>query len=407
MQKIRKEFPIFKQHVHGKPFLYLDSAATTHKPHAVIEAIRRFYAEEYATVHRSVYDFAGRATARYAEVRRQVKEFLGAAHEEEIVFTRGTTEAINLVAASFGKAVLQPGDEVLISVMEHHSNIVPWQLICEERGVILKAIPIDERGELILEEFDRLLTDRTKIVSIAHIANATGTLNPIKEIIKRAHEKGAKVMIDGAQSAGHIPVDVQKLGADFYAFSGHKVYGPTGIGILYGKRALLEKMPPYQGGGDMIQEVTLTSSTYQRPPLRFEAGTPLIAEVMGLGAALSFIESIGRNEIAAWEQELLDHATERLQEIKGLRIIGRAPKKGAIISFVIEGLHPLDVSTLLDLRGIAIRTGHLCAQPTLRFFQVPALMRASFGVYNTLEEIDLFIEALKEAMLLLRPSMSY
>ena len=291
--------------------------------------------------------------------------------------------------------------------MEHHSNIVPWQLMCEERGAHLKFIPINDRGELDLEEYERLLTDRTKIVSIAHIANSTGTLNPIEKIIELAHARGAKVLIDGAQSCAHLPVDVQNLKADFYVFSGHKAYGPTGIGILYGKRALLEKMPPYQGGGDMIDEVNLHSSTYQHPPLKFEAGTPMIAEVIGLGVALQFIESIGREKIAEWEQELLSYATQQLSEIKGLRIIGTAEKKGAIISFAIDDLHPLDIGTLLDIRGIAVRTGHVCSQPTMRCFNVPAITRVSFGIYNTFEEIDAFVRALKDVTLLLCPALSY
>ncbi len=407
VRKIRQEFPMLHQQMHGKPFIYLDSAATTQKPRCVIDAMSRFYTEQYGTVHRSVYDFASQATTHYNAVRQQVKEFINAAFVEEIIFTKGTTESINLVAFSFGKAFLQPGDEVLITVMEHHSNIVPWQMICEERGAKLKAVPINDRGELILEEFDQLLSDRTKIVSVAHIANSTGTLNPIEEIINRSHAKGAKVLIDGAQSIAHMPVDVQKMKADFYVFSGHKAYGPTGVGVLYGKRALLEKMPPYQGGGDMIEEVTVSTSTYQRPPLKFEAGTPMIAEVIGLGEAIDFIEGIGRDRIAAWEQDLLEYATKRLAEVKGLRIIGTAPQKGSIISFVVEGLHPLDIGTLLDLRGIAVRTGQICAQPTLKSFNLSSLTRISFGLHNTLEEVDIFVDALKEVLLLLRPSMSY
>lgn len=407
VKKIRQQFPMLQRPMHGKPLIYLDSAATVHKPLSVIEAMSRFYSEQYATVHRAVYDFAARATDKHHAVRNRVKQFLNAAFPEEIIFTKGTTDGINLVANSFSKAFVNPGDEILISVMEHHSNIVPWQMVCQERGAHLKFIPMDDRGELIFEEFEKLLTERTKLVSIAHIANATGTLNPIEEIIKRAHARGAKVLIDGAQSAAHLPVDVQQLGADFYAFSGHKAYGPTGIGILYGKKSLLEKMPPYQGGGDMIEEVTLASSTYQHPPLRFEAGTPPIAEVVGLGEAIDYIESIGRETIAAWEQGLLEHATKRMQEVRGLKILGTAPNKGAIISFQIEDLHSLDMGTLLDLRGIAIRTGNLCAQPTLKHFGATQVARASFGLYNTLEEIDLFVEALKEVTLLLRPSLSY
>jgi cysteine desulfurase/selenocysteine lyase len=398
---------MLKQLMHGKPFIYLDSAATTHKPRCVLESMSRFYEQHYGTVHRSVYDFASQATTRYQTVRSQIREFLNAAFVEEIIFTKGTTESINLVASSFGKAFLQPGDEVLITVMEHHSNIVPWQLICEEKGAHLKAVPINDRGELILEEFDRLLTDRTKIVAVAHVANSTGTINPVEEMVRRAHARGAKVLIDGAQSVAHMPVDVQKLKADFYAFSGHKAYGPTGVGVLYGRKSLLEKMPPWQGGGDMIEDVSIASSTWQPPPLKFEAGTPMIAEVVGLGVAIEFIESLGRDRIAAWEQDLLEYATRRLLEIRGLRIIGTAPHKGAIISFVIEGLHPLDIGTLLDIRGIAVRTGQLCAQPTLKHFNLPSLTRISFGLYNTIEEINLFVEALKEVILLLRPSLSY
>lgn len=390
---------MLQKEMHGKPLIYLDSAATAHKPRSVIDTMQRFYSEQYATVHRSVYDFAGQATVRYNDIRQRVKEFINAACVEEIIFTRGTTEAINLVAQSYGKMVLKPGDEVLISVMEHHSNIVPWQRICQEKGAHLRAIPINARGELDLDALETLLTERTKIVSIAHIANATGTLNPVEQITARAHQRGAKVFIDGAQSVPHLTVDVQKIGADFYAFSGHKIYGPTGIGILYGKKALLEEMPPYQSGGDMINEVTIEETTYQQPPLKFEAGTPSIAEVMGLGAAIEFLNSVGREKIAAWEHGLLVHATQRMEEIEKLRIIGTAAQKGAIISFAIEGIHPLDIGTLLDIRGIAVRTGHLCAQPTLRHFGVSSLVRVSFGMYNTIEEIDLFLKALKESIL--------
>ena len=407
IRKIRQEFPMLQQQMHGKPFIYLDSAATSQKPRCVIEAMNKFYQAQYGTVHRSVYDFASEATTRYNNVRQQVKEFLNAAFVEEIIFTKGTTESINLVASSFGKAFLQPGDEVLITVMEHHSNIVPWQLMCEERGAVLKAVPIHESGELLLDAFDELLTDRTKIVSVAHIANSTGTVNPVEEIIKRAHAKGAKVLIDGAQSIAHMPIDVQKMKADFFVFSGHKAYGPTGVGVLYGRKSLLEKMPPYQGGGDMIDHVTITSSTYRQLPMKFEAGTPMVAEVIGLGAALDFIESLGRDKIALWEQGILEYATKRLSEVKGLRIIGTAPNKGGIVSFVVEGLHPLDIGTLLDLRGIAVRTGQLCAQPILAFYNIPSLTRISFGVHTTFEEIDTFTEGLKEVVLLLHPAMSY
>jgi cysteine desulfurase / selenocysteine lyase len=400
--KVRSRFPMLEQKMHGKPLIYLDSAATAHKPLAVIEAVQKFYAEQYGTVHRAVYDFAGMATAHYNAVRQQAKEFLNAFSAEEIIFTRGTTDAINLVAASYGRAFLEPGDEIIISEMEHHSNIVPWQMLCRERNLHLKAIPMDDRGELILDAYKKLLTSRTKLVSIAHIANSTGTLNPVEQIISMAHEIGAKVMIDGAQSAPHLLVDVQKLDVDFFAFSGHKAYGPTGIGILYGKKDLLEQMPPYQGGSDMIRTVTLQSSTYQPAPLKFEAGTPMIAEVMGLGAALSFIEDIGRDQISAWENDLLQYAAQKLAEIEELRIIGTADKKGAIITFTIKDLHPLDIGTLLDIRGIAVRTGHLCAQPVMHRFGISAATRISFGLYNTFEEIDRFTEALKEIIPLLK-----
>lgn len=407
MWKIRQLFPMLQQQMHGKPFVYLDSAATSQKPISVIETVRKFYAEQYGTVHRSMYDFSSQATERYNAVRRQVQVFLNAACSEEIIFTKGATEAINLVASSWGRAYLQPGDEVLVTVMEHHSNMVPWQMICEQRGALLKAVPINHRGELILEEFDRLLTDKTKMVAVAHVSNVTGTINPIEEIIKRSHAKGAKVLIDGAQSVPHMPVDVCKLKADFYVFSAHKAYGPTGVGVLYGKKALLEKMPPYQGGGDMVGVVSFQGMTFQDLPLKFEAGTPPIAEVLGLGEALSFIESLGRDWIASWEQELLAHATQRLAEIKGMRIIGTSPRKAGIIAFVIDDLHPLDLGTLLDIKGIAVRTGYLCAQPTLAHFNVSSVVRISFGVYNTKEEIDVFIDALKEAILLLKPALSY
>lgn len=398
---------MMQQQMHARPFVYLDSAATAHKPIAVIEAVRKFYAEQYGTVHRSMYDFSSQATERYNAVRRQVQTFLNASSSEEIVFTKSATEAINLVASSWGRACLQPGDEVLVTVMEHHSNIVPWQMICEQRAALLKSVPINGRGELILEEFDRLLTDKTKVVAVAHVSNVTGTINPIEEIITRAHAKGATVLIDGAQSVPHMSVDVRKLDADFYVFSAHKAYGPTGVGVLYGKKALLEKMPAYQGGGDMVDSVSFQGTTFQGLPLKFEAGTPPIAGVLGLGEALSFIESLGREWIASWEQELLAHATQRLSEIKGMRIIGTSPRKAGIIAFVIDELHPLDLGTLLDIKGIAVRTGYLCAQPTLAHFNISSVVRISFGVYNTKEEIDVFIDALKEAILLLKPALSY
>lgn len=386
----------------SKPFVYLDSAATAQKPESVIETMRRFQAQEYGTVHRAVYAFAREATARYEAARETVRVFLNTALSEEIIFTKGTTESINLVASSFGRAFLHPGDEILITEMEHHANIVPWQLIAKERGAHLKVAPINDRGEILLEEFQKLLTPRTKLVSVAHISHVTGTINPIEKIIAMAHSVGAKVLIDGAQSAPHLPIDVQKLDADFFVFSGHKALGPTGVGVLYGKKELLDAMPPYQTGGEMVDKVTFAHTTFQKLPLKFEAGTPMIAEVIGLAAALDYIETLGRSNIAAWDKNLLDYATPQLQEIEGLNIIGTAPHKGGIISFHIQGLHPLDIGTLLDLRGVAVRTGSLCAQPLLQRFAVPALTRASFAPYTTLEDIDSFVHALKQVVSILR-----
>ena len=394
MRNIYRDFPIFE----NRKLIYLDSAATSQKPRSVIEAMSTFYAQNYGTVHRAIYQLAAEATLQYHAVRQQVARFLNAKSADEIIFTKGTTEAINLVAHSFGKAFIKPGDEIILTEIEHHANLVPWQILCQERGAILKFIPVNDRGELLIEEFERLLSAKTKLVSLAHISNSIGTLHPIKEIIKLAHAKGAKVFIDGAQSASHMSIDVQELDADFFAFSGHKAFGPTGVGILYGKKELLEQMPPYQAGGDMIEKVTLTETTYQAPPLRFEAGTPMIAEVIGLGAALRYIESIGRPQIEAHVQNLLKYATEKLLEIPGIRIIGTASQKGPIISFVHDDLHPLDLGTFLNLRGIAVRTGHQCAQPAMHRFGVTATVRVSFAAYNTVEEIDIFIAALDETI---------
>lgn len=392
----RKDFPMLSRKMHGKPLVYLDSAATAQKPDCVIDAITSFYREHYGTVHRAVYELSVFATDQYQRVRQQAQAFLHAAKPEEIIFTRGTTESINLVAYSFGKAFIQPKDEILITEMEHHSNIVPWQIACEDRGAKLIVVPFDDQGVLDLNAYRKLLTSRTKLVSVAHIANTLGTVNPIKEMIAMAHDVGACVLVDGAQAAPHRMVDVQDLDADFYVFSGHKAYGPTGIGVLYGKEGLLDAMPPYQGGGDMIESVTFEQTTYNVLPLKFEAGTPMIAEVIGLGAALSYIEQIGREQIAASEQALLIYATEKLRAISRLKIIGNAPEKGGIISFIIEGIHPLDIGTMLDLKGVAIRTGHLCAQPVMRHFGVSAVARASFGLYTSLEDIDHFVTALLE-----------
>jgi cysteine desulfurase/selenocysteine lyase len=381
---VRDEFPIFQKH---SDLIYLDSAATTHKPQCVIDALTQFYAEEYATVHRAIYRSSIAATEKYNETRLAAARFLNAAHVDEIVFTRGTTDAINLVAQSYGGTMLKSGDEILISEMEHHSNIVPWQMIAQKTGATLRWIPMNDQGVL---EWKGMINSKTKIVALAHVSNVTGTINPIAEIALAAHIFGAKMVVDGAQAAPHMKVDVQALGCDFYAFSGHKCYGPTGVGVLYGKKELLECMPPVQGGGDMIERVEMEQTTYQMPPLRFEAGTPLIAEVIALKTALEFIENHRE------EDSLLAYATKQLSTVPGLKILGTAPKKGPIITFSIEGVHPLDLGTLLDLKNIAIRTGHLCAQPLLRKFGLTAAARVSFGLYNTKKEVDLLTEALTE-----------
>lgn len=394
VQRLRKDFPMLGKTMHDKPLVYLDSAATYQKPNAVIDAIANFYRDHYGTVHRAIYQLAIWSTEHYQNTRHKVRAFLNAPKVEEIIFTRGATESINLVAYSFGKAFVKPGDEILISAMEHHSNIVPWQILCEDRKANLKVIPMNERGELLLDEYARLLSPRTRLVAFTHVSNALGTINPVKEMTAMAHQAGAKVLIDGSQSAPHLQVDVQDLDVDFFVFSGHKVMGPTGIGVLYGKTELLNEMPPYQGGGDMIESVDFSKTTYNVLPLKFEAGTPMIAEVMGLGAAIDYIQAVGLEAIQEWEHELLVYATAKLEQIPGLRIIGQAKEKGALISFVIEGIHSLDIGSFLDLKGIAIRTGHHCAQPVMRFFNVPTTSRASFACYNTKEEVDYLADAL-------------
>ncbi|HSX13272.1 MAG TPA: cysteine desulfurase [Chlamydiales bacterium] len=393
---MKELFPYFAHH---PDLVYLDSAATTHKPKVVIDALTCVYEQENATVHRAIYRSSLSATDRYNATRETVQKFLNAKRSEEIIFTRGTTSSINLVARSYGKMVLKPGDEILISIMEHHSNIVPWQMIAQETGAILKYISVNEKGELL---WQNTITPKTKIVALAHVSNVTGTTNPMKEIAKEAHKHGAVVLVDGAQSAPHMKIDVQDLDCDFFAFSGHKCYGPTGVGVLYGKYELLEKMPPIEGGGDMIQTVELDHSTYQLPPLRFEAGTPIIGPVIALKSAIDFILSIGLDKIAQHEQKLLERATKGLLQIPGLRIIGTSSEKGPLITFTIEGVHPLDVTTMLDLQNIAIRSGHLCAQPILREFGLKSAMRVSFGIYNTEEEVDYFIRALSEIVRLLK-----
>ena len=397
IQNLRDEFPMLAKTMHGHPLIYFDSAATAQKPNCVIDAMTDFYRNHYGTVHRAVYQLATRSTEEYQKTRQKVRAFLHASKDEEIIFTRGTTESINMVAYSFGKAFVKPGDEIVISAMEHHSNIVPWQILCEDRGAILKVIPMNEKGELLLNDYRELLNSRTRLVAVTHVSNSLGTVNPIKQIVTMAHEVGAKVLVDGAQSAPHLKIDVQELDADFFVFSGHKLMGPTGIGILYGKSELLNQMPPYQGGGDMIESVCFSKTTYNVLPFKFEAGTPMIAEVMGLGAAIDYIQNIGVETIEQQEHALLLYATAQMEQIPALRIIGQAPEKGALISFILEGVHPLDIGSFLNFKGIAIRTGHHCAQPVMRFFNVPATARASFAFYNTKEEIDFFISSLRSA----------
>ncbi|MCS6816933.1 MAG: cysteine desulfurase [Blastocatellia bacterium] len=397
VRHVREDFPALWQQVNGKPLVYLDNAATTQKPRQVLEAVRRFYEEDCSNVHRGVHTLSQRATEAYERARESVRRFLNARSEQEIVFVRGTTEAINLVAHSFGRRYVRAGDEILISAMEHHSNIVPWQILCEETGARLRVAPINDAGELLLEEFERLLNPRTRLVAITHLSNALGTIVPVREIIRLAHERGIPVLLDGAQAVAHLKVDVQELDCDFYAFSGHKLYGPTGIGVLYGKAEWLEAMPPYQGGGDMISSVTFERTTYNRLPYKFEAGTPHIAGAIGLGAAIEYVTALGLEAIAAHERDLLTYATEAISGIPGVRLIGTAREKASILSFTLEGIHPHDIGTILDQEGIAIRAGHHCAQPVMERFGVPATARASFALYNTREEVDALVRALEKA----------
>lgn len=396
--RIRKDFPILHRLVRDKPLIYFDNAATTQKPRQVIDAIVNYYSHLNSNIHRGVHYLSQAATTEYECARRIIKSFINAKHEEEIIYTRGATEAINLVAFSYGEAFLKEGDEVLITYMEHHSNIVPWQIVCEKTGAKLKVVPIDDNGEIIIEEFDNLLNDRTKIVSVVHISNSLGTINPIEYIIERAHLYGAVVLIDGSQSIQHIPIDVQKLDCDFFVFSGHKIYGPTGIGVLYGKKHLLEKMPPYQGGGDMILSVSFEKTIYNVVPHKFEAGTPNIEGAIGLASALRYVQNIGLDVIYDYESKLLNYATNRILEIPEVKIIGNAKNKASLISFVVNDVHPHDIGTLLDRDGIAIRTGHHCTEPVMRRYGVPATSRASFAFYNTYEEIDFFINSLKKVI---------
>lgn len=400
IQKIRADFPILNQKVNGKPLVYFDNGATSQKPQVVIDAISKYYQEINANIHRGVHTLSQLATDAYEIARGKVQNHINAKHAREVLFTSGTTFGINLVANGFA-AILKPGDEVIVSHLEHHSNIVPWQMLCEKTGATLKVIPMNENGELVMVEYDKLLSDKTKIVAVNHISNALGTINPIKYMIDKAHEVGAAILIDGAQSVPHLKPDVQELDCDFYAFSGHKMCGPTGTGILYGKEAWLNKLPPYQGGGEMIKEVSFEKTTYAELPHKFEAGTPHIAGGIVLGTAIDYMNEIGFENIQQQELELLAYATERLSEIEGLRIYGNSKNKTSVISFNIEGIHPYDIGTIIDKLGIAVRTGHHCAQPIMNFFGIPGTIRASFSFYNTKEEIDALVEAVKKAQLML------
>ncbi len=394
VEKIRKQFPVLHQEVNGKPLIYFDNAATSQKPKVVIDALSNYYERINSNIHRGIHTLAERATSAFEDTRKKVSEFLNANEVAEIIFTKGTTESINLVASSFGRKFIEEGDEILISHMEHHSNIVPWQMLCEEKGAILKVIPINEKGEVIYDEYLALLSDKTKLVSIVYVSNTLGTINPVKEMAADAHKFGAKVLVDAAQAASHLNLDVQDLDCDLLAFSAHKAYGPTGTGVLYGKREILESMPPYQGGGEMIKDVSFSGTTYNEIPYKFEAGTPNIGEVVAFDSAIDFIQEIGKEKIAAHEDYLLEYANERLNKIEGFVPVGTAENKVSVISFNIEGVHPFDLGMMLDAKGIAVRTGHHCTQPLMDRFEIEGTARASFAVYNTTQEIDQFVEYL-------------
>jgi len=401
VREIREEFPALRQQIYGKNLIYFDNGATSQKPKLVLDAINLFYSKENANIHRGVHFMSQKATTEYEAARQRIQQYIGARKSEEIIFTKGTTDSINLVAYSFGQ-MLSAGDEILISAMEHHSNIVPWQMLCERQGCVLKVAPINQRGELIMEEFDRLLSKKTKLVSITHISNTLGTVNPVKEIIDKAHAVGAKVLVDGAQSIQHMHINLKELNCDFYAFSSHKVFGPTGIGVLYGKEELLDRMPPYQGGGDMISRVTFERTTYNELPFKFEAGTPHIAGGICLGKAFEFLSSIDMEAAEKHERELAKYAEDMLDTFEGLQIIGEAKNKTSVVSFSVKGIHPFDIGTLLDKQGIAVRTGHHCTQPLMDFYQIPGTVRASFAFYNTKEEIDTFVAAVERSLSMLK-----
>lgn len=402
IESIRKEFPILAREVHGKPLVYFDNGATTQKPQCVLDRIMRSYTLENSNIHRGVHYLSGVATEAHEAARQRVADFIGARSKDEILFTRGTTESINLVARTLADQICHEGDEIVVTTMEHHSNIVPWQMACERTGAVLRVAPINEHGELILSEFEALLNERTKIVSVAHVSNVLGTVNPVAEIIRIAHKYGAKVLIDGAQAIAHIPVNVVELDADFYAFSGHKVYAPNGIGVLYGKREVLDAMPPFMGGGEMIETVRFEKTTYNKLPYKYEAGTPDYVGSCALATALDYISAIGMKEIADYEHELLAYATEKIKEIEGIRIIGEAKEKSGVLSFVVDGVHPYDIGMMLDKLGIAIRTGHHCAEPLVDWYGIPGTARASFAFYNTKAEIDYFISSLKRVLMILK-----
>lgn len=405
IHRIRLEFPIFKHQNNDAPFIYFDNAATTQKPKCVIDSLKHFYENEYATVHRAVYELAAKSTERYTYVREKIKDLIGAKSEEEIIYTKGTTQSINIVARCYAEEFLEAGDEIIITEAEHHSNIVPWDHLVEKKKIQLKILPVNEKGNIDLNQLKDLLSSKTKLVSVAFCTNTTGTIYPIEEIVKLSHHVGAKVLVDAAQAVGHMAIDVQRLDIDFLAFSSHKFYGPTGFGILYGKKELLDKMPPYEFGGDMIDHVSFEKITYQKTPLKFEAGTPMFAQVIAFGEAIDFVKGIGLQAIQAWETKLLNHAMKQLETINGVKVIGRSEHKGPIITFTLEGVHPLDLGTILGLKGIAIRTGMLCAEPLLDRFGVSSVSRVSFGMYNTFEEIDYFIEALQSSILMLKPEL--
>ncbi|MDZ7840090.1 MAG: cysteine desulfurase [Gammaproteobacteria bacterium] len=402
IDRVRRDFPALNQTVHGNPLVYLDNGATTQKPQCVIDAVSGYYARDNANVHRGVHELSERATASFEGAREKARAFINAASTREVVFTRGTTESVNLVAQSYGRSTLQPDDEILITEMEHHSNIVPWQLLCEQTGARLKVAPINDDGELILDEFHRLLSGRTRIVAVVHVSNALGTINPVADLIQAAHEAGAVAVVDGAQAAAHVPIDVQALNCDFYAISSHKVFGPTGIGVLYGKPALLEEMPPWQGGGDMIEHVSFNETTYNELPYKFEAGTPNIAGAVGFGAALDYVGGLGLDSIGRHESEVFAYALDRFSELDGGRIIGTARSRCSILSFLLGDTHPSDIGTIVDHKGVAIRTGHHCAMPVMQHFDVPGTCRASFALYNNRDDVDSLIEALRIAQRMLK-----